>query len=221
MVRALGCWRTAGAFLFDYSYHIIYDHNVQTGRHKEGRVLEVEERLSLREAADALGISEVTARRWVKAGKLKAYQPGRKYLIPREAVDDLLDSDSGKALAPESPKEWLRAHNARLLSLTEEELSDIFAALYSDDKEKFANRIDKEWRDVDMAKRLADDPNAHLVRAAYAHAQSRYLQGRTLAPIATSYDPDDPDKSEQVLLPLPEDYETPAHSGHQGQGNTG
>lgn len=49
-----------------------------------------EERLSLRDAADALGVSEVTARRWVKSGKLKAHQPGRKYLIPASAVEELL-----------------------------------------------------------------------------------------------------------------------------------
>jgi excisionase family DNA binding protein len=63
-----------------------------------------EERLSLREAADALGVSEVTARRWVKAGKLKAHQPGRKYLIPSSAVDDLLESDSGKGGRRSSPE---------------------------------------------------------------------------------------------------------------------
>jgi excisionase family DNA binding protein len=49
-----------------------------------------EERLSLRDAADQLGISEVTARRWIKTGKLKAYKPGLKYLIPTAAIEDLL-----------------------------------------------------------------------------------------------------------------------------------
>jgi excisionase family DNA binding protein len=62
-----------------------------------------EERLSLRDAADALGISEVTARRWVKSGKLKAYQPGRKYLIPASAVKELLEeTEAPKASAPPS-----------------------------------------------------------------------------------------------------------------------
>jgi excisionase family DNA binding protein len=64
-----------------------------------------EKRLSLREAADALGVSDVTTRRWIKSGKLKAYQPGRKYLIPRSAVDELLESGSGKAQAPPSPEQ--------------------------------------------------------------------------------------------------------------------
>jgi transcriptional regulator with XRE-family HTH domain len=138
-----------------------------------------------------------------------------------EVVDLLEEEERPKATAPKSPKEWLRAHNARLLSLTEEELVNIFAALYSDDREKFANRIDKEWGDVKMAVALADDPNARIVREANAHAQSRYLQGRTLAPIATAYDPDDPEKQEQVTLSLREEQETSTGSGRKGRGNTG
>ena len=73
MGRAPGSWRCAGAFVFDYSYLINYYHNVHPHNHKEGKVLQEEERLSLREAADALGVSEVTARRWIKSGKLKAH----------------------------------------------------------------------------------------------------------------------------------------------------
>lgn len=54
----------------------------------------VEERVSLREAADALGISEATARRWIKSGKLRYYKPGLKYLIPASAIEDLLEGAS-------------------------------------------------------------------------------------------------------------------------------
>jgi len=184
-----------------------------------GRVLKQEERLSLREAADALGISEVTARRWIKSGKLRASQPGRKYLIPRSAVDELLDSDSGKAPAPKSPREWLRAHEGvLLLSLTEDVLSDHFAALYPGESVKFADRINKEWQTVEMARDLAPDPNAQIVREAYAHAQSRYLQATSLAPISTSYDPDDPEKPEQVtvIFPKPQKKEATQRSSEGG-----
>jgi excisionase family DNA binding protein len=163
-------------------------------------VLEDEERLSLREAADALGISEVTARRWVKSGKLKAYQPGRKYQIPRSAIDELLESDSGKAPAPKSPREWLRAHNALLLSLTEDELKDHYAALYPDDSVKFADRINSEWQTIETARAVSPLPSPELMRKAMALAESRYLQATELAPISTSYDPDDPEKPEQVTI---------------------
>ncbi len=49
-----------------------------------------EKKYTLQEAADVLGISELTARRWVKAGKLKAYKPGLRYLIPASAIEELL-----------------------------------------------------------------------------------------------------------------------------------
>jgi transcriptional regulator with XRE-family HTH domain len=118
---------------------------------------------------------------------------------------------SPKDRAPGSPREWLRAHNAHLLSLTQEELSAVFSALYPDQSEKFSDRIDREWRGVEMARDLAPDPNAKLVHEAYGHASSRYLQAKTLAPISTSYDPDDPEKPEQVILRV-ERSESPTHS---------
>ena len=117
-----------------------------------------------------------------------------------EVVDLLEEEERPKVTAPESPREWLRAHNALLLSLTEGELADIFAALYSDESVKFADRINKEYQAVEMARALESDPGAPLVRDAYAHAQSRYLQATELAPISTSYDPDDPEKPEQVTI---------------------
>jgi putative resolvase len=52
----------------------------------------VEERnLSLSEVAQLLGKSERTIRRWVKSGKLKAYKPGRDYLIPESAIRELIE----------------------------------------------------------------------------------------------------------------------------------
>jgi hypothetical protein len=49
----------------------------------------------------------VTARRWIKSGKLKAHQPGRKYLIPARAVEELLAEDAPKAAAPPSSEPTL------------------------------------------------------------------------------------------------------------------
>jgi excisionase family DNA binding protein len=90
-----------------------------------------EERLSLRDAAEALGISEVTARRWVKSGKLKAYQPGRKYLIPESAVEELLEeAEAPKVLLPFDVLEV----NARVVQAanpkTSKELRDALDAEY-------------------------------------------------------------------------------------------
>jgi len=56
---------------------------------KEVRV--EEQHLSLSEAADALNISERTAYRWIKSGKLRAYKPGRDYWIPESAIKEVVE----------------------------------------------------------------------------------------------------------------------------------
>lgn len=50
-----------------------------------------ERQLSLSEVAHRMGKSERTIRRWIKAGKLKAYKPGRDYLIPESAIQELVE----------------------------------------------------------------------------------------------------------------------------------
>src|SRR5215213_8177462 len=117
-----------------------------------------------------------------------------------EIADLVGEAGRPKDIAPESPRVWLRAHGARLLSLTAEALAAQFAALYPDDKELFANRAHREWQDFQMARDLAEDPNAQIVRDAYVHATSRYLQGTALAPFAQSFDPDDREKPEKVTI---------------------
>jgi excisionase family DNA binding protein len=64
-----------------------------------------ERHLSLSEAAYALDISERTAYRWIKSGKLRAYKPGRDYWIPESALTQLVEeskvSPKGGAPSPE------------------------------------------------------------------------------------------------------------------------
>lgn len=93
--------------------------------------VKTEERISLREAADALGISEVSARRWVKSGKLKAYKPGLKYLIPASAIEELLEgAEAPKVLLPFDVLE-VRAEVMRNLDAeTGKELVDAIDAEY-------------------------------------------------------------------------------------------
>src|SRR5215212_8606494 len=47
--------------------------------------------LSLSEFAGLMGVSERTARRWIKSGKLRAYKPGRDYRIPESAVREFVE----------------------------------------------------------------------------------------------------------------------------------
>ena len=61
-----------------------------------------ERHLSLSEAAEALDISERTAYRWVKSGKLKAYKPGRDYWIPESALTELVEGSEVRPKAPAS-----------------------------------------------------------------------------------------------------------------------
>jgi excisionase family DNA binding protein len=62
----------------------------------------VEEHLSLADAAERMGISERTARRWIKSGKLRAYKPGRDYWIPESALTELVEESKVHPKAPAS-----------------------------------------------------------------------------------------------------------------------
>jgi excisionase family DNA binding protein len=42
--------------------------------------------LSLSEVAGLLGVSERSVRRWIKAGELRAYKPGRDFRIPESGL---------------------------------------------------------------------------------------------------------------------------------------
>jgi excisionase family DNA binding protein len=59
-----------------------------------------ERHLSLSEAADALDISERTAYRWIKSGKLRAYKPGRDYRIPESAIKEAIEESEVRPKAP-------------------------------------------------------------------------------------------------------------------------
>lgn len=50
-----------------------------------------ERHLSLSQVAEVMGKNERTIRRWIKSGKLRAYKPGRDYLIPQSALEELLE----------------------------------------------------------------------------------------------------------------------------------
>jgi len=62
---------------------------------------------SLSEVAIGLRVSERTVRRWIKAGKLKAYKPGRDFRIPESAVRELVErgevSPKAQAARPLEP----------------------------------------------------------------------------------------------------------------------
>jgi excisionase family DNA binding protein len=65
-----------------------------------------EQFFTLEEVAERLRVDVQTVRRWIKAGKLAAYKPGREYRIPNSTLEDFLENHSyPKVQAPLSPSE--------------------------------------------------------------------------------------------------------------------
>jgi excisionase family DNA binding protein len=61
-----------------------------TGRGTICRV-EEDELLTVQTAANELGVSHMTIRRWIDAGHIKPLRPGREYLLRRLDVDRMRD----------------------------------------------------------------------------------------------------------------------------------
>ena len=51
-----------------------------------------QEYLNVKDVSELLGLSEVTVRKHIREGKLKAYRPGYKYLIPSSSIGDYLEN---------------------------------------------------------------------------------------------------------------------------------
>jgi excisionase family DNA binding protein len=79
-----------------------------------------ERHLSLSEAADALNISERTAYRWIKSGKLRAYKPGRDYWIPESAIKEVVKESVVRPKAPAPPSQPSFDNHLRAEEQTEE-----------------------------------------------------------------------------------------------------
>lgn len=55
-----------------------------------------EEFYTLHEVADLLKISYMTVFRWVKAGKLEAYQIGKQYRVKQSTIDAFIEKKKVK-----------------------------------------------------------------------------------------------------------------------------
>lgn len=110
---------------------------------------------SLSEVAGLMGVSDRTIRRWIKAGKLKAYKPGRDYRIPETGLRAFIEESeiSPKVLAspfqletrPEEQRTPLVAMTETLLDRRKENLQ---AAKQSDLNPKRAEEIALEAQGV-------------------------------------------------------------------------
>ncbi|MCA1716261.1 MAG: excisionase family DNA-binding protein [Actinobacteria bacterium] len=79
---------------------------------------------SLSEVAGLMGVSERTVRRWIKAGRLKAYKPGRDYRIPETGLRAFIEESeiSPKAQAPLSFNDVLEEER-RALGIVRDQLA--------------------------------------------------------------------------------------------------
>jgi excisionase family DNA binding protein len=59
--------------------------------------------LTIPKAADLLGVSHMTIRRYIKAGHLHPIQPGRDYLIQRDELEQFKKPRPGRPRGPRKP----------------------------------------------------------------------------------------------------------------------
>jgi excisionase family DNA binding protein len=69
--------------------------------------------LSLQEVGDELGVSDQTVRRWVKAGELAAYKPGKEYRIKGSDLEEFLKT---REVSPKVQSSLLEFEDGRHLS---------------------------------------------------------------------------------------------------------
>jgi excisionase family DNA binding protein len=116
----------------------------------------VEERhYSLSEVARILGKSERTVRRWIKLGTLRAYKPGRDYLIPESALRELLEGSEVPKVAPPLPFE-------------ERGSSDSARRAYGGGEpaiEEMAGYVSARLENPELRRQLLDGPRSELDQA--------------------------------------------------------
>jgi excisionase family DNA binding protein len=70
-----------------------------------------EEFLSPEEVGDRLGVSVYTVRRWVKAGQLRAFKPGKEYRVRESDLEEFLAAREVRPKVEAPPEEGQRSFN--------------------------------------------------------------------------------------------------------------
>jgi excisionase family DNA binding protein len=119
--------------------------------------------LPLPEAAERLGVSIYTVRRWIKDGKLRAFKPGKEYRV-REA--DLAEFLAAREVRPKAPVR--SSPEPSLLSELEDERRTAWKAAVDD-----AHRLRKDGRA--RLEELLAAWQASKARGELRSARRRYL----------------------------------------------
>jgi excisionase family DNA binding protein len=106
-----------------------------------------EELLPLPEAAERLGVSVYTVRRWIKEGKLRAFRPGKEYRVREPDFEEFLRTREVRPKAPRrSPfeptfndalDERRRSRFAEAVALAAERWGEAVASTDMDDSKRF------------------------------------------------------------------------------------
>ena len=100
MGRAPGGSTLAGAFACPH--YIRYNSFCIDLMATEGSTMQAEF-MSLLDVGDALGVDVQTVRRWIKAGRLKAFKPGKDYRIREADLEEFLRTREVRPKAPAQP----------------------------------------------------------------------------------------------------------------------
>jgi excisionase family DNA binding protein len=114
----------------------------------------MEERyLSLSEAADALDISERTAHRWIKAGKLRSYKPGRDHKIPQSAIIEAIEAGEVRPKAPSRSRSELTFNGLLEEERRRAELGEIREIYHGPGEalERYCERWERRLAEDDLA----------------------------------------------------------------------
>jgi excisionase family DNA binding protein len=97
---------------------------------------------SLGEVADRLGVSDQTVRRWVKAGELPAYKPGKEWRIKDSDLDSFLETRSfPKVQAPLPPPEASHEEPSEGERHEREEYAEALMSLWAEEGEHLEEEI--------------------------------------------------------------------------------
>ena len=117
--------------------------------------------LSLQEVGDELGVSDQTVRRWVKAGELAAYKPGKEYRIKGSDLEEFLQTREvgPKAAAPSLPFED-----------QDERRREVFYAIWLEYVDRWASHWEEKAERGELSRELLKE-----------HVESLKLIGQTTA----------------------------------------
>ncbi len=116
--------------------------------------------LSLGEVAELLGVHEQTVRRWVKAGELPAFKPGKEWRIRDRDLEEFLEARSfPKVQAPLQPTPEVAEEERRLIGYVRSWITYL-----SREAERYQEAVDAGRVDLGMY-REATNSGGNLLRA--------------------------------------------------------